>query len=64
MQHINGVYTQRFNRLQRRDGPLFRGRYKAIMVEAGVYRLSLTRYIHCNPVEMRKPLVSYLGDYP
>ena len=30
MRHINGVYTQRYNRLRLTDGPLFRGRYKAI----------------------------------
>ena len=30
MQHINGVYTQRHNRLKKRDGPLFRGRYKSV----------------------------------
>ncbi|MEE8124282.1 MAG: transposase [Nitrospirales bacterium] len=34
MRHLNGVYTQRFNRVHRRDGPLFRGRYKASLVEA------------------------------
>ncbi len=26
MRHINGVYTQRYNKLKRTDGPLFRGR--------------------------------------
>ena len=25
MKHINGIYTQRFNKLQKIDGPLFRG---------------------------------------
>ncbi|WP_425487754.1 transposase [Microbulbifer rhizosphaerae] len=64
MRHINGVYTQRFNRLQRRDGPLFRGRYKAILVDADSYLLSLSRYIHRNPIETRKPLVGELEDYP
>jgi hypothetical protein len=34
MRHINGLYTQRYNRLNKTDGPLFRGRYKAILVEA------------------------------
>ena len=63
MRHINGVYTQRFDRLRNRDGPLFRGRYKAIVVEAGAYQLSLTRYIHRNPIETGKPLVSNLVDY-
>ena len=31
MCHLNGVYTQRYNRRKRSDGPLFRGRYKAIL---------------------------------
>ncbi len=30
MRHVNDVYTQRYNIKHRRDGTLFRGRYKAI----------------------------------
>ena len=37
MRHINGVYTQYFNRSESRDGPLFRGRYKSILVDAKAY---------------------------
>ena len=33
MRHINGIYTQRYNRLKGTDGPLFRGRYKPILVD-------------------------------
>lgn len=33
MRHINGVYTQYFNRSHRLDGHLFRGRYKSILVD-------------------------------
>jgi len=61
MRHVNGVYTQYFNRTQGRDGPLFRGRYKAIVVDAEAYWLQLSRYIHRNPVEAR--IVSKLEDY-
>ena len=50
MRHVNGVYTQFFNRQERRDGPLFRGRYKAILVDAECYWLELSRYIHRNPL--------------
>ncbi|MEA3467678.1 MAG: transposase [Thermodesulfobacteriota bacterium] len=32
MRHLNGVYTQRFNRLHGHDGQLFRGRYKSVIV--------------------------------
>ena len=51
MRHLNGVYTQYFNRYQDRDGPLFRGRYKAILVDADAYLLHLSSYIHRNPLE-------------
>lgn len=54
MRHINGVYTQRHNRLKKTDGPLFRGRYKAICVEADSYQLQLSRYIHRNPLEAKR----------
>ncbi|NOU52150.1 hypothetical protein HG263_16600 [Pseudoalteromonas sp. JBTF-M23] len=64
MRHINGVYTQRHNKLKRTDGPLFRGRYKAILVEKGAYLLQLSRYIHRNPIEMANPMVEDLAKYP
>jgi putative transposase len=61
MRHVDGVYTQRFNRLHTCDGSLFRGRYKAILVEADTYLLDLVRYIHRNP--LRAGLVSRLDRY-
>ena len=61
MRHINGVYTQRHNRLKKTDGPLFRGRYKAICVEEDSYQLQLSRYIHRNPLEAK--LVRELDSY-
>lgn len=51
MRHLNGVYTQHYNRLQGLDGPLFRGRYKAILIDADSYLAQLSRYIHLNPLE-------------
>ncbi len=64
MKHINGFYTQRFNRKYRKDGALFRGRYKSILVDEDSYLLQLTRYIHRNPVEVKKKMVKQLSDYP
>ena len=51
MRHLNGVYTQRFNRIHNCDGQLFRGRYKSILMEGDSYLLELVRYIHRNPLE-------------
>lgn len=61
MRHINGIYTQYFNRTYRSDGPLFRGRFKSIVVEQDRYLLELVRYIHRNP--LRAGLVKRLEDY-
>jgi putative transposase len=62
IRHLNGVYTQRFNRAYHCDGPLFRGRYKSILVDAESYLLELVRYIHRNPVEAA--MVDELHKYP
>ena len=64
MRHLNGMYTQRYNRLKKTDGPLFRGRYKAILIDADSYLLEVSRYIHRNPIETKTPMVSNLADYP
>ncbi len=63
MRHINGVYTQRFNRLRQTDGPLFRGRYKALIVDVDNYFLQVSRYIHRNPIDCHCPLVEQLEKF-
>ena len=50
MRQLNGVYTLRFNHAHRRDGHLFQGRYKAILVQKDAYLLELSRYVVLNPV--------------
>lgn len=61
MRHIDGLYTQQFNRRHGRDGPLFRGRYKAIVVQQEEYLSQLLRYIHLNPVKAK--MVETAKDY-
>ena len=61
MRHLNGVYTQRFNRNHLLDGQLFRGRYKAILLEGDSFLLELVRYVHRNPLEAG--LVKVLDKY-
>ena len=63
MRHINGVYTQRYNWLKNTDGPLFRGRFKSILIEQDDYLAVLSRYIHRNPIDMKRPLVTKLCNY-
>jgi REP element-mobilizing transposase RayT len=62
MRHINGVYTQQFNRTHQQDGQLFRGRYKAVLVEADSHLLEVMRYIHRNP--LNAGLIQQLDEYP
>lgn len=62
MRHLNGVYTQRFNRIHNEDGQLFRGRYKSVLVESDGHLLEVMRYIHRNP--LRAGIVEQLADYP
>jgi len=61
MRQINGIYTQRFNRVHQYEGQLFRGRYKSILVEVDSYLLQLLRYIHKNP--LRAGICDELNDY-
>jgi REP element-mobilizing transposase RayT len=46
MRQVDGLYTQQYQRLKRIDGSLFRGRYKAVLVQADNYLLPLSRFIH------------------
>jgi len=50
MRHLNGVFTQRFNRRHGLTGHLFQGRFKAILVDRDAYLLTLCRYVERNPV--------------
>ena len=50
MRHINGVYTQTFNRRHQLTGHLFQGRFKAILVDSDSYLLEVCRYVDLNPV--------------
>jgi putative transposase len=53
MRHLNGCYTQDFNRRHNRVGHLFQGRYTGVLVEKEKRLLSLVRYIARNPVSAR-----------
>jgi REP-associated tyrosine transposase len=61
MKHLNGVYTQWFNRRHSRAGHLVQGRFKAILVEKEGHLLELARYVVLNPV--RAKLVRSARDW-
>src|SRR3954470_1179047 len=49
-------YTVYFNWRHRRSGHLFAGRYKSFLVQSdeGDYPLTLSRYLHLNPVRGKR----------
>ncbi len=54
MQQFNTSYTMYYNTRHSRTGHLFSGRYKAKLVEGDQYLLKLARYVHLNPVKVRR----------
>lgn len=62
MRHLNGVYTQYFNRTHQRVGHVYQGRYKAIIVQKEAYLLEVARYIVLNPV--RTQMIRSARDWP
>ena len=61
MRYLNSVYTIKYNKLEKKDGALFRGRFKSMLVESDGYGIHLVRYIHLNPYEAK--MVAKIEDY-
>ncbi len=61
MQWLGTTYTRRFNIKNKQSGHLFQGRFKSILVENTAYFLTLSCYIHRNPLRAR--MVKRLIDY-
>ena len=62
MQNVTFRYTRWINWRQKRNGHLFQGRFKAVLVDVDAYLSELIRYIHLNPV--RAHLVESPEEYP
>ena len=62
MKRIQSDYVRWFNRRHKRDGPLFRGRFKSRPVTSVAYFLVAIHYIDHNPVEAG--LCDHPYDYP
>jgi len=53
MRHLNGVFTQFFNRKWKRTGHIFQGRYKSILIQRDSHLLEVCRYVVWNPVRSK-----------
>ena len=54
MQSFLTSFTMTLNRRNQKSGHLFQGRYKAQLVENQEYISKLSRYIHLNPIRIKK----------
>jgi len=71
MRHFNITYTSYYNRRHERVGHLYQGRYKGILIDKEEYLTIVSRYIHLNPIRMKKIVElstkekeRYLKEYP
>ena len=62
MKHLGQRYVQYVNRVYRRSGTLWEGRFKSSLVQRQSYVLKCQRYIELNPV--RAGMVPHPRDYP
>lgn len=62
MQSLGRKYVGYVNKVYRRSGTLWEGRYKSTLVDSDRYCLVLSRYIEMNPV--RASMVKGPGEYP
>jgi putative transposase len=53
MQWFQTSYSMWFNRKHGRVGPLFQGRFHAVVVEPNAFAYELSRYVHLNPVRVK-----------
>ena len=54
MQWLNAAYSIWYNRKYGRVGPLFQGRFKAILHDGRTHGLVINRYLHLNPVRVKR----------
>ena len=53
MHYLQFRFSKEYNKIIVSDGPIFRSRYKSILIKNDVYLTQVCRYIHLNPVEAK-----------
>lgn len=62
MKALGQRYVQYVNRVYRRSGTLWEGRFRSCLIQEEIYLLACQRYIELNPV--RAVMVEHPGEYP
>jgi len=63
MQSFNSILAKSFNKLNKRDGTVFRTRFRSVIVEDGEYIKELIRFIHLEPVHKGECSINKLNSY-
>jgi len=76
MQKVNGAYGKYFNLKYQREGRLFQGPFKAILIKNENHLLRVLRYVHLNVLDLIQPdwrekgirnpqtAIKFLNEYP
>ena len=51
MQQLVSKFAKHLNQKLNADGPVFKDRYKSILIDSNQYLLNVMRYIHLNPIK-------------
>lgn len=65
LSNFTNSYTRYFNTRRKRDGPIFKGGFKAVRIETDEQLIHVSRYLHLNPYSsyiVKSP--EALGKYP
>ena len=62
MHNLNASYANYFAAKYKTIGHLFQGRYKSLLIDADHYALTLSCYIHLNP--LRAGITKSIDEYP
>lgn len=62
MRDLDGGYASLFNQIHEREGTLYQGRFKSILIENESHAWELSRYVHLNPYRAGLALNPF--DYP
>lgn len=57
---LQSRYAKTYNKLIHSDGPVFRSRFKSILIKNDNYLIQVCRYIHRNPIDAK---ISAIDDY-
>lgn len=63
MQYFNSILAKSINKLNRRDGTVFRTRFKSVIVEDGDFIKELIRFVHLEPVIKGECSIDGLDNY-